>query len=40
MDCAVGKDVESYMSDLPSVTPARKKEEWIPCSERLPEERD
>ena len=37
MDCAVGKDVESYMSDLPSVTPARKKEEWIPCSERLPE---
>lgn len=40
MDCAVGKDVESYMSDLPSVTPARKKEEWIPCSDRLPEERD
>lgn len=38
MDCAVGKDVESYMSDLPSVTPARKKEEWIPCSERLPED--
>ena len=37
MDCAVGKDVESYMSDLPSVTPARKKEEWIPCNERLPE---
>ena len=21
---------------LPSVTPTRKKEEWIPCSERLP----
>ena len=38
MDCAVGKDVESYMNDLPSVTPARKKEEWIPCSERLPED--
>lgn len=29
MDCAVGKDVESYMSDLPSVTPARKKWNWI-----------
>lgn len=25
MDCAVGKDVESYMSDLPSATPAPKK---------------
>jgi hypothetical protein len=34
MDCAVGKDVESYMSALPSVTPTTK---WIPCSERLPE---
>lgn len=25
MDCAVGKDVESYMSGLPSATPAPKK---------------
>lgn len=29
MDCAVGKDVESYMSALPSVTPKRKKGKWI-----------
>lgn len=28
MDCAVGKDVESYMSALPSVTPTRKKGKW------------
>lgn len=34
MDCAVGKDVESYMSAIPSVTPATN---WIPVSERLPE---
>ncbi len=34
MDCALGKDVESYMSALPSVTPAQR---WIPVSERLPE---
>ena len=33
---------EAYLScmadvdKLPSVTPTRKKEEWIPCSERLP----
>ena len=25
------------IDNLPSVTPTRKKEEWIPCSERLPE---
>ena len=33
------KDVFESMDEiraLPSVTPARKKEEWIPCSERLP----
>ena len=33
------KDVSESMDEirvLPSVTPTRKKEEWIPCSERLP----
>ena len=33
------KDVSESMDEikaLPSVTTARKKEEWIPCSERLP----
>ena len=33
MDCAVGKDVESYMSALPSVTPTQK---WTSTSEKLP----
>ena len=27
---------EEFIKKLPSVTPARKKEEWIPCSEKLP----
>lgn len=35
MDCAAGKDVESYMSTIPSVVPTTK---WISVSERLPEE--
>ena len=33
------KDVSESMDEirtLPSVTPARKKEEWIPCDEKLP----
>lgn len=29
MNCAVGKDVESYMSSIPSVTPIRPKGHWI-----------
>lgn len=33
MDCAIGKDVESYISALPSVTPTRKKGHWIPVKE-------
>lgn len=37
MDCAVGKDVENYMSTLPSVTPTTR---WIPCSEKLPKDRE
>lgn len=28
MNCAVGKDVESYMSSIPSVTPIRPKGHW------------
>ena len=27
---------EEFIKELPSVTPARKKEEWIPCDEKLP----
>ena len=27
---------EEFVKALPSVTPARKKEEWIPCDEKLP----
>lgn len=27
---------EEFIKALPSVTPARKKEEWIPCDEKLP----
>jgi hypothetical protein len=60
MNCALGKDVESYMSAMPPVTPTHietvtefadrcrecgarygkllKKFEWIPVSERLPED--
>ena len=30
-------EVREIIDDLPSVTLTRKKEEWIPCSERLPE---
>lgn len=30
MNCALGKDVESYMSAIPPVTPTRKKGKWIP----------
>ena len=33
------KDVSESMNEikaLPSVTPTRKKEEWIPCDEKLP----
>ena len=33
------KDVSESMDEikaLPSVTPTRKKEEWIPCDEKLP----
>lgn len=26
----------AFLDSLPSVTPTRKKERWIPCSERLP----
>ena len=29
---------EEFVKALPSVTPARKKEKWIPCSERMPED--
>jgi hypothetical protein len=29
MNCAVGKDVESYMSTIPPVTPIRPKGQWI-----------
>lgn len=29
MDCALGKDVESYMSTIPSVKPIRPKAHWI-----------
>lgn len=29
MDCAVGKDVESYMSTMPPVTPTLKKGKWV-----------
>jgi hypothetical protein len=29
MNCALGKDVESYMSVIPSVTPTRKKGKWV-----------
>ena len=38
MDCALSKDVESYMSTIPSVTPQETR--WIPCSERMPKERE
>ena len=27
---------KNSLRHLPSVTPARKKEEWIPCDEKLP----
>ena len=27
---------EEFVNALPSVTPTRKKEEWIPCDEKLP----
>jgi ribosomal protein S27AE len=29
MNCALGKDVESYMSTIPSVKPIRPKAHWI-----------
>jgi rubrerythrin len=28
MNCALGKDVESYMSAMPPVAPTQKKEKW------------
>ena len=31
---------EEFVKALPSVTPACKKERWIPCSERLPKDDD
>ena len=37
------KDVSESMDEiraLPSVTPTRKKEEWIPCSERMPKQNE
>ncbi len=33
MNCALGKDVESYMSTMPSVTPIRPKGYWIDHSD-------
>ena len=33
MDCALGKDAESYMSTIPTVTLAHKKGKWIDYSE-------
>jgi hypothetical protein len=35
MNCALGKDVESYMSAMPPVTPTRKKGKWIIDDEEL-----
>ena len=32
--------IEKAVSDTPSAQPERKTGRWIPCSERLPEERD
>lgn len=34
------KEFCDEINDLPSVTPTRKKERWIPVSERLPEDDD
>ena len=37
------KDVSESMDEiraLPLVTPTRKKEEWIPCSERMPKQNE
>jgi hypothetical protein len=33
MNCALGKDVENYMSAMPSVKPTRKKGKWITNSD-------
>lgn len=38
MNCALGKDVESYMSTMSSVTPQEPR--WIPVSERLPKDNE
>ena len=31
-----GESISDCINALPSVTPTRKKEEWIPCDEKLP----
>lgn len=35
-----GSSLVANPDNVPSVTPAPKKERWIPCSERLPEDDD
>ena len=37
--CAM-QEAKMTIKNMPSAQPERKKEKWIPCSERLPDEKD